>query len=169
MLLQSWRRYALAVLYRVCGLPREPYPPRVYRYRRSARFTVTIRKSACTLTVTAAAADDRARFALPRTCPVAIGANPDGADKQAVGDKRTPEGVFPICQKLRLAPPHGGFGSHWLRLDTRPCWEGIGIHGTNKPASLGTRASAGCLRMANADVAWLYRLLPLGTLVVIEQ
>jgi murein L,D-transpeptidase YafK len=157
----------LSALYRICGYCREPAPARRYRYRRCTRFAVTICKSAFTLTVTAAGADDRARHGLPRVFPIAIGAHPDGADKQTEGDRRTPEGAFPICQKLRLAPPHGGFGTHWLRLDTRPRWEGIGIHGTNNPASLGTRASAGCIRMANADVAWLYRLLPLGTVVTI--
>lgn len=168
----AWMRPLIDLLYRAIGRPREPRPNLLYWYRPSARFIVTVSKSTYTLTVDAVSATERARIArrygiaFPRSYPIAIGANPDGADKQAVGDKRTPEGAFRVCQKLRLSRPHGGYGGHWLRLDTRAAgWDGIGIHGTNKPQTIGTRATAGCVRLHNADVAELYRLLPLGTLV----
>ena len=39
----------------------------------------------------------------------------------------------------------------------------IGIHGTNAPGSIGRRASHGCIRMSNANIERLARLLPLGT------
>jgi lipoprotein-anchoring transpeptidase ErfK/SrfK len=42
-------------------------------------------------------------------------------------------------------------------------FDGAGIHGTNDPASLGTAASHGCIRMAIPDVIELYDQVPLGT------
>ena len=39
----------------------------------------------------------------------------------------------------------------------------IGLHGTNNPASLGTNASHGCIRISNAGITKLARILPLGT------
>jgi lipoprotein-anchoring transpeptidase ErfK/SrfK len=39
----------------------------------------------------------------------------------------------------------------------------IGLHGTNSPSSLGTYASHGCIRISNAGITKLARILPLGT------
>jgi lipoprotein-anchoring transpeptidase ErfK/SrfK len=41
------------------------------------------------------------------------------------------------------------------------------IHGTNKPSSIGTHASSGCIRMLNADVTDLYERTHVGTKVVV--
>lgn len=41
--------------------------------------------------------------------------------------------------------------------------EGVGIHGTRFDPQLGTRASHGCIRMAEKDFLTLYRHTPLGT------
>jgi lipoprotein-anchoring transpeptidase ErfK/SrfK len=41
------------------------------------------------------------------------------------------------------------------------------IHGTNKPSSIGTHASSGCVRMLNADVIDLYERTRIGTKVVV--
>jgi lipoprotein-anchoring transpeptidase ErfK/SrfK len=41
------------------------------------------------------------------------------------------------------------------------------IHGTNKPTSIGTHVSSGCIRMLNADVTDLYERTHLGTKVVV--
>jgi lipoprotein-anchoring transpeptidase ErfK/SrfK len=49
-------------------------------------------------------------------------------------------------------------------------WPGggfIGIHGTNQPEILPGRVSHGCVRMPNAAVLRLARLMPLGTPVTI--
>lgn len=42
-----------------------------------------------------------------------------------------------------------------------------GIHGTNRPETIGTNASAGCFRMHNSDVIDLYSRVSLGTPVVV--
>jgi lipoprotein-anchoring transpeptidase ErfK/SrfK len=41
------------------------------------------------------------------------------------------------------------------------------IHGTNKPSSIGTRVSSGCIRMLNADVMDLYERTHIGTKVMV--
>jgi peptidoglycan hydrolase-like protein with peptidoglycan-binding domain len=55
----------------------------------------------------------------------------------------------------------GGFGTRWLGLNVP--WGTYGIHGTNKPYSIGTQASHGCIRMYNRDVEELYSWVPVGT------
>jgi lipoprotein-anchoring transpeptidase ErfK/SrfK len=41
------------------------------------------------------------------------------------------------------------------------------IHGTNAPATIGTRVSSGCFRMTNADVADLYSRVTVGTKIIV--
>jgi lipoprotein-anchoring transpeptidase ErfK/SrfK len=43
------------------------------------------------------------------------------------------------------------------------------IHGTNRPESIGRFVSAGCIRMHNRDIVELYRLVPVGTPVIVER
>ena len=45
----------------------------------------------------------------------------------------------------------------------------IYIHGTNHEESIGTPASIGCIRMRNEDVVDLYRLVEVGSEVLIEE
>lgn len=59
----------------------------------------------------------------------------------------------------------GGFGSRWLGLNVP--WGIYGIHGTNKPYSIGSNASHGCIRMNNLNVEKLYPIIPMGTPVAI--
>jgi len=55
----------------------------------------------------------------------------------------------------------GGFGARWLGLNCP--WGIYGIHGTNKPGSIGRMSSHGCIRMYNRDVLELYNLVQIGT------
>jgi len=41
------------------------------------------------------------------------------------------------------------------------------IHGTNAPATIGTRVSSGCIRLTNADVIDLYRRVAVGTKIIV--
>jgi lipoprotein-anchoring transpeptidase ErfK/SrfK len=43
------------------------------------------------------------------------------------------------------------------------------IHGTNRPASIGGFVSYGCIRMYNSDIRELYRLVDIGTPVIVER
>lgn len=43
------------------------------------------------------------------------------------------------------------------------------IHGTNRPESIGTFASYGCIRMRNEDIIDLFDRVPVGTKVVVSH
>jgi len=88
-----------------------------------------------------------------KTYPVAVG-------KWAT---LTPVGEWKIMDKGYESG--GAFGTRWMALDVP--WGGYGIHGTNRPWSIGTYASLGCVRMFNEDIEELYELVPIGTRVVI--
>ena len=45
----------------------------------------------------------------------------------------------------------------------------IYIHGTNHEEDIGTPVSIGCIRMCNADVVDLFRLIEIGSEVLIEE
>lgn len=75
----------------------------------------------------------------------------------------SPVGVWRITNKARNWG--SGFGSRWMGLDVP--WGIYGIHGTNRPGSIGSMASAGCFRMHNRDVEELYEMVPSGTLVLV--
>ena len=61
--------------------------------------------------------------------------------------------------------PDNALGSRWLGFDIK----GYGIHGTLQPDKIGQQVTAGCVRMRNADVEELYRILPYATEVVITD
>jgi lipoprotein-anchoring transpeptidase ErfK/SrfK len=44
---------------------------------------------------------------------------------------------------------------------------GVGIHGTNAPASIGYSQSHGCIRMQVPEAEWLFQHVRLGTPVVV--
>ena len=43
------------------------------------------------------------------------------------------------------------------------------IHGTNDPSSIGGFVSYGCIRMHNRDIRELYRMVDIGTPVIVER
>lgn len=58
-----------------------------------------------------------------------------------------------------------GFGTRWMGLNVP--WGVYGIHGTNKPWSIGSMASHGCFRMWNKDVETIYPWIKHGTQVTV--
>lgn len=75
----------------------------------------------------------------------------------------TPVGNFRVVHK---AVNWGtGFGTRWMGLNVP--WGKYGIHGTNKPWSIGRMASHGCIRMHNRDVELLYPWVKHNTEVII--
>lgn len=44
-----------------------------------------------------------------------------------------------------------------------------GIHGTNRPETIGTNASFGCFRMYNADILTLFKSVDIGTMVYVQK
>lgn len=108
---------------------------------------------------------------LRKTYPVATGRS----------TAQTPEGDFKIVLKtvnpawtnprtgltIPGGSPRNPLGTRWLGLSLGGGRE-YGIHGTNEPGSIGGHVSHGCVRMHNADVEELFRLLPIGTPVTIQ-
>lgn len=90
------------------------------------------------------------------------------------GGTPTPHGSFYLVELL--APTNAGYGPYAFGLsgysDVLSSFGGgpgqIGLHGTDDPSSIGHSASHGCIRLSNADITRLARLLPLGTPIVIE-
>ena len=60
--------------------------------------------------------------------------------------------------------PRNPVGVMWIALDKK----GIGIHGTNDPASIGHAASHGCVRLANWDIVRLATKIKAGDKVSIH-
>ena len=61
----------------------------------------------------------------------------------------------------------GGSASNPLKARWMGIVGGVGIHGTGQAASIGTRASHGCIRMHVPDVVELFGRVPIGTPVLI--
>jgi lipoprotein-anchoring transpeptidase ErfK/SrfK len=59
--------------------------------------------------------------------------------------------------------PSNPLGTRWMGLDA----SGVGIHGTNAPASIGYSLSHGCIRMQVPEAEWLFEHVQPGTPVVI--
>lgn len=83
----------------------------------------------------------------------------------AVGTLETPSPVGEWTIIHKGGQWGGGFGARWLGLNVP--WGIYGIHGTNKPGSIGSHASHGCIRMFNQHVTELYSMVKIGTPVYI--
>ena len=59
--------------------------------------------------------------------------------------------------------PENPLGTRWMGLNA----PGVGIHGTDEPASIGYSASHGCIRMQVPDAEWLFDHVEIGTTVYI--
>jgi hypothetical protein len=88
----------------------------------------------------------------------------------------TPTGRFAVTDKLSGASYGPYYGCCILALsghqtNTPAGWKGgdrLAIHGTSAPGTIGTAASAGCLRAADADLKVLMRTVPAGTPVSVH-
>ena len=94
----------------------------------------------------------------------------------AVGapDSPSPSGEFQIVQRLEnpgyyhpgvvIGPGSGNpLGTRWMGLNVK----GFGIHGTNRPASIGKNASHGCIRLRNRDIEDLFSRVSVGDRVTL--
>ena len=68
--------------------------------------------------------------------------------------------VPPVGSKNRQV--EGILGKY--KLDTG---NGILLHGTDKPSSIGKAATHGCMRLRDEDIEWLYDYIPVGTRIYI--
>jgi len=81
----------------------------------------------------------------------------------------SPKGEFQIVQRLEnptyytpgvvIGPGASNpLGTRWMGLNLK----GFGIHGTNRPDSVGHRASHGCIRLRNRDIEDLFARVKVG-------
>lgn len=101
-----------------------------------------------------------------KTLTLYHGTQPQKRYTVATGAGNTPSPIGTFYVNSRFAGELGGFGTRFLGLNVP--WGQFGIHGTNKPGSIGSNASHGCIRMFVKDSEALYKLVPNGTKVVIE-
>jgi hypothetical protein len=84
----------------------------------------------------------------------------------AVGKRKSPT---PIGEWFVIYKDYSDkdlFGTRWIGLNIP--WGSYGIHGTNRPWSIGQFASQGCIRMRNKDVEELFEWVAIGTPVKIQ-
>jgi len=81
----------------------------------------------------------------------------------------SPRGEFQITRRLEnptyykpgvmIGPGAGNpLGTRWVGLNVK----GFGIHGTNRPDSIGHNASHGCIRLRNRDIEELFARVKVG-------
>jgi len=126
------------------------------------------------------------RGQLYRTYHAVFGRSPEAGAKLWEGDRRTPEGNYLIVGKRRSArfrwflhinypneQDHERFeqgrASHLIPASAHEGGQ-IGIHGTDSPYLnvADVDWTTGCISVDNSDIGELARLLPVGTLVIIE-
>ena len=166
------RRFSLAVfvfLACACCFAQQKGPFAGYLAQVDSHPFLVIDKETFTLTVV-----DSLGFEIVHY-PVAIAVN--YGNKTRTGDHKTPEGVFRINELLNArglthdfgdgkGPVKDAYGPWFLRLDV-PGFRVIGIHGTHKPESIGTRDTEGCVRLRNEDILDLKPRVRVGTRVII--
>ncbi|MDY0086986.1 MAG: L,D-transpeptidase family protein [Coriobacteriia bacterium] len=89
----------------------------------------------------------------------------------------TPVAVWRIDSKY-ITDPRSVYGPRKMRLYRQTkradgtykyVYSSYLIHGTNNQSSIGTLASAGCIRMYNKDVLELFPQVPIGTMVITQE
>ncbi|MEL6354308.1 MAG: L,D-transpeptidase [Cyanobacteria bacterium J06627_28] len=118
-----------------------------------------------------------------RYLEVTIPGQPSVRYDVAVGQDawQTPTGTFHIMNKLEdpawqhpitkeeIPPgPDNPLGTRWIGFWTDGTAQ-IGFHGTNQEELIGEAVSHGCVRMRNADIQELYKLVEIGTTVEVSQ
>ncbi|MDH5175828.1 MAG: L,D-transpeptidase family protein [Gammaproteobacteria bacterium] len=112
------------------------------------------------------------------TVPIGIGmvgwATPEGTTK-IVSKRKDPVWTPPASVRKEHAAegdilpakvpagPDNPLGAFAMNLS----WPSYLMHGTNKPAGVGMRASHGCIRLYPEDIATLFPQLPIGTKVTV--
>ena len=86
----------------------------------------------------------------------------------------TPAGRFWIREKFKASEDGSLYGpvafgtSDYSVLSDWPGGGIVGIHGTNEPSLVPGRPSHGCIRLRNSAVRRLWRLMPIGTPLVVR-
>ena len=108
---------------------------------------------------------------------MAVGKNTGNKTKE--GDLKTPECKYFVDEIINAfdwkhdfkdgkGEIDGAYGPYFISLKTE--WDGIGIHGTHDPSSIGTNVSEGCVRMHNSQLLELKNnYVTVNTMVIIKN
>lgn len=89
----------------------------------------------------------------------------------------TPKGIYTILDKVEKpnyqradgSTVYGPLGTRWLGFKDLSDGSSVGLHGTNKPDSIGKAVTGSCIRLNNANVEVLFSKVKIGTKVVITD
>lgn len=85
-----------------------------------------------------------------------------------VGEKQPqPAWTAPDGQVYAYGNPKNILGEYFIKF-LHDTYTGFGAHGTTLPETICTMSSAGCIRMLDADIAELFKILPRGAKVVVR-
>lgn len=100
-----------------------------------------------------------------RVLHVLVNGEPYRRYSVAVGKRTTPTPIGTWEIKRKALNWGTGFGTRWIGI-TAP-WGIYGVHGTNKPNSIGSYASHGCIRMHNKNVEEVYPMVKKDSRIII--
>ena len=136
----------------VVGYDRVDSPP-------SSEYWITINKTTRVLTVYF---DNKVHKKYPVAVGRTMGLTPDGKYTFIVKHVNPSWGGGGYANPVAGGAPGNPLGPRWMGLNIRGGGR-YGVHGNAAPRSIGTYASAGCVRMINSDVRELYDYIPIGT------
>ncbi|MCU0863289.1 MAG: L,D-transpeptidase family protein [Planctomycetes bacterium] len=85
-----------------------------------------------------------------------------------VGDKQPqPAWTSPEGEVYGYGHPKNILGEYFIKF-LHESYTGFGAHGTTLPDTIGTMSSMGCIRMYDADIAELFKILPRGAKVIVR-
>ena len=104
---------------------------------------------------------------------VALGApatpTPEGPLVMDISKAKNPTWTAPDGKVYKYGDPNNILGTRWMAFKDTAQHQGLGIHGTSDPASVGKDVSNGCVRLANHDVEEIFGMLAPGDTVDIRK
>jgi len=101
--------------------------------------------------------------------PVTVGAaaspTPNAKFVVANSKMKNPPWTTPDGQVYKYGDSRNILGTRWIGFKETEQYQGLGIHGTSDPSSIGKDASNGCIRMLNQDVEEVFGMLMPGEFV----
>jgi hypothetical protein len=106
-----------------------------------------------------------------RSWPVCLGANGSTPVGTFVVDEMQPRPDYwpPQGKRIPFGQKGNPLGTRWMGFRDGPEAQGLGIHGTDEPGTIGKDLSQGCVRMHNADVEELFTWVTVGTEVEVRK
>jgi nucleoid-associated protein YgaU len=78
-----------------------------------------------------------------------------------------PDWTAPDGRVYAYGHPENILGEYFVKF-LNDTYVGFGAHGTPRPETIGTMSSMGCIRMYAPDIAEVFRLVPMGTKVIVR-